>query len=206
MSNIKNIIFDLGGVIFDLDYQKTEDAFVELGAQNFGAIYSQLKQNPIFDDFEKGLISAESFKDDLCEILDINAGFPQFCEAWNAMLLGWPKDRLDFIKNIKQKYKIYLLSNTNSIHYPKVFEMLKEERGINSIDFLFEKTYFSNYINLRKPDREIFELVLDENKLNPTETLFVDDSPQNVQGAIDVGLKGFHVSNDRTVKDIISIL
>jgi len=206
MSSIKNIIFDLGGVIFDLDYQRTEDAFVKLGAKDFGVVYSQLKQNPIFDDFERGTTKTNHFRTDLSELLNINVSDKDFDAAWSALLLGWSKEKLDFAASLKNDFQIYILSNTNDIHYPIVFDLLKENIGLSSLDSLFEKTYYSNQINMRKPDREIFELVLDENKLNPTETLFVDDSPQNVQGAIDVGLKGFHVSNDRTVKDIISIL
>src|SRR5579872_3080509 len=126
---IKNIIFDLGGVIINIDYKLTSLAFNKLGAKNFDQAYSQMSQNKLFDDFETGKISSEVFRKLLKEKLQLSISDEQFDNAWNAMLLDIPIKRLLLIKELKKSYKVYLLSNTNDIHLKKVFEICHEQNG-----------------------------------------------------------------------------
>lgn len=199
---IENIIFDLGGVIFDLNYLLTERAFENLGAKEFGNVYSQAKQQVLFDDWEKGKIQPHEFRQKLNTILNINVSDDHFDNAWNAMLLGWPKEKLDFIQSLKGKYRLFLLSNTNVIHFKRVFEMLKEQHGLDSVDSYFEKTYYSHLIHKRKPDAAIFKHVIRENNLDPAVTLFIDDSIQHVEGGQKARLNVYHLKKGQSILEL----
>lgn len=199
---IRNIIFDLGGVIFDLDYSLTEKAFQKLGAKEFGHVYSQAKQEDLFDEWEKGKIQPAEFRKRLNAILNIDVPDDTFDRAWDSMLLGWPKEKLDFIQSLKRKYRLFLLSNTNAIHFKRVFEMLKEQHGLDSVDTYFEKTYYSHLIHKRKPDEAIFNHVIQENNLDPAVTLFIDDSIQHVEGGLKAGLKAYHLKKGVSILEL----
>ena len=197
---IKNIIFDLGGVIINIDYNKTIKAFEELGIKNAETLYSQQKQNDLFDLLETGKISPSEFYDKLREITGTNATNHQLEEAWNAMLLDFPEGITDTLKKAKAKYKTFLLSNTNEIHYKDYTKRLKKQFGIDDLGSLFDKQYLSHQIGLRKPHKEAFELILKENNLNPAETLFIDDSIQHIKGAAKVGLKTHWLKDNNLTK------
>ncbi len=201
---IKNIIFDFGGVIININYQLTRDAFIRLGISNFDEIYSQLKQNPVFDKFEIGEIEEAEFFEELEKLVPLNIKRSALISAWNAMLLDFPKENFDFLKQIKGKYRTFLLSNTNETHLNFYFKKLKEWYDIENMDPLFEKTFFSCRLGLRKPNVEIFEHLLHENKLNPEETLFIDDSPQHVVGARKAGLRAHYLQKPETIISVLN--
>ncbi|MDX1902501.1 MAG: HAD family phosphatase [Gammaproteobacteria bacterium] len=199
---IKNIIFDLGGVIIDIDYKKTYQAFSQLGATHFDHVYSQAKQENYFDLYETGKMSNETFRKTLQERLNICVSDDQFDNAWNAMLGALPKERLEFIKTLKNDYHVFLFSNTNNIHLKKVFEICFRDTGLENFDGLFHKAYYSHLLGHRKPNREAFIHILDENKLDANETLFVDDSPQHLVGASSVGIHTMLFTKDMQLIDI----
>lgn len=201
---IKNIIFDLGGVLFNLDYHRTTQAFIDLGLKNFEAIYSKQKQNHVFDDFEKGLSSAAEFRDEVKRHFPNGITDSQIDIAWNAMLIGIPFERYKWLEIISGQYNIYLLSNTNAIHIAAVEEMINQHYGFKKFVNIFKKTYFSCELNMRKPDAEIFKLVIMKNKLEKSETLFIDDSIQHIEGAKCVGLNAFHLKEGALIENIIS--
>ena len=116
IKGIKHIIFDLGGVILNIDYPLTSQAFKQLGVNNFDAVYSQAKQTSLFDDFETGKISPEKFVVQVKNLLDIKCTDDEIITSWNAMLLDFPKERLDLLQQLKNKYTIVLLSNTRMIN------------------------------------------------------------------------------------------
>jgi putative hydrolase of the HAD superfamily len=185
---VKNIIFDLGGVIIDIDYNLAAKAFKDLGIVDFDNFYSKAKQSTLFDDFEKGFISNEDFRVQLRSYLPSSITDLQIDNAWNAMLLGIPASRIDFIQQIAAKYRIFLLSNTNRIHI-EAFTIYNDEKfGKGYFESIFEYCYFSSDIGMRKPDAEIFEFVLSENGLLKEETIFIDDSIQHIDGALKIGL------------------
>ncbi|MCF8378558.1 MAG: HAD family phosphatase [Bacteroidales bacterium] len=200
---IKNIIFDFGGVIINIDYFRTRDAFLKLGLDNFDEIYSQFNQNPIFDQFETGRINEDIFFSEIEKLSEGRLIRKDSIEAWNAMLLDFPQDNYEFLKSIKNKYRTFLLSNTNETHLEYYFNKLKVWYGIENMDPLFEKTYFSCRLNLRKPNVEIFDYVLKDSQLRPEETLFIDDSPQHVEGARKAGLRAFHLTKPKGIIDLI---
>lgn len=204
-ATIKNIIFDFGGVVLNIDYKLTENAFAKLGLKDFDKIYFQAKQKELFDVFEKGLISPADFRREIKKFIDGNVFDFQIDAAWNSMLLDLPEERVRLLDKLKKKYRLFLLSNTNEIHFTAFTAYMRKKFNREIFSDVFEKTYFSNKVNMRKPDAEIFELVLRENKLNKEETLFIDDVIQNIEGANKVGLKTIHVEKEKTILDLFAL-
>lgn len=204
MSAIRNIIFDLGGVIINLDTPATIKAFEALGATDFSGVYNQLQQNPIFDQYDKGLVSDADFRRELNRLTGLELGDADFDRAWNAMLLDFPRHRLNLLATLKPKYRTFLLSNTNRVHIAAFEADLQKNHGMPNLSSLFEKAYYSCRMGLRKPDREIFDFVLNENNLDPAETLFIDDSPQHVEGAKQAGIQAILLGKGEEVGDVLS--
>lgn len=196
---IKNIIFDFGGVIINIDYHLTAKAFEKLGITNFKNLFSQASQTNLFDDLEVGAISSSEFRNELRRIINLDITDEQLDNAWNAMLLDYPKHRLDFLLDIRKHYRTFLLSNTNQIHKDCYYASLLKDHGIKGLDGLFEKLYFSHEVGLRKPDPAIYQLVLDQNNLKPEETLFIDDSAQNLAIPQSLGIQVYHLANGEEV-------
>lgn len=190
---IKNIILDLGGVIIDVSYDATANAFKKLGIENFDELYSKKKQENFFDNYEKGIISDDEFRSEIRKHLVSSITDEQIDEAWNALLFTVPTARMDFLKSLKTTYRLFLLSNTNNIHIKAFTKILEKQYGKKVFENLFEKIYFSCRIKKRKPDAEIFNFVMDENKLEKSETIFIDDSIQHVEGAKKIGLPGYYL-------------
>ena len=201
MNTFKNIIFDFGGVIIRIDYNRIVSTFSKFGVGDFDTIYSQLHQETLFDDFEKGLISPHQFRELIREVSGIPLTDGQIDEAWNAILIDLPKKNIDALMNLKKTHKIYLLSNTNAIHEIAFMKIIYNEHGRDILAEIFDKVYFSHQMNMRKPDIEIFETVLRENNLEPSETLFVDDSMQHIEGAKKAGLQTLFVEKGKMVAD-----
>lgn len=206
MKNIKNIIFDLGGVIINLDINKTIAEFNKISEVRFEDYYTQAKQSELFNLLDKGRISEEEFFEELKKEIRFRGGDEKLLAAWNAMLLNIPEERLDVLVNAKQKYNTFLLSNTNEPHI-KVFERnLYLEHGVKNFEDYFDKVYYSCRVSMRKPDKEIFELVLRENELEPSETVFIDDSIQHVKGAGDCGINSYLLPPGMEVGDLLKEL
>ena len=207
MTKIKNIIFDLGGVILNLDYTKTDKEFHRLGLNNFSKLYSKKKQSKIFDDFEKGRFSAEKFIFLIKQSENLKVKDSDFINAWNAMLLEIPKERMEFIKRLKKDYNIYLLSNTNEIHIKKFEADLRKNNWLRDFQDCFDQVYYSSNMGMRKPDYDCFNKVLEDHNLKAHETLFIDDSVQHIEGAKKVGINAYLLNKEdsilRLVPDII---
>ena len=200
MKNIDNIIFDRGNVILNIDYQNTIDAFEKIGVINASSFYSKSSQLNIFSQLETGRISKQDF------VLEIQKFAPkasatQIINAWNAILQDLPNERLEVLKKIKDKFKIFLLSNTNSIHIEKIIDNLGVKKYKEFYN-LFDKVYYSHEIKLRKPNSDIFRLVIKENNLSIKNTLFIDDSIQHIESAKKIGLKTYHLDGKETLESI----
>lgn len=185
---IKNIIFDLGGVILNIDFTITQNAFKQLGMQNVEKTFGQHLQIGFFDKYDRGEISADSFINHILELLPENTNSKSVVDAWNAMLFDLPLARFELLKQLKNNYRTFLMSNTNTIHYEAYTGIVKEQFGIPGLDSLFEKAYYSFIVNMRKPEVRFFETIIKENKLNPDETLFIDDTPSNLPPAESLGI------------------
>lgn len=190
--DIQNIIFDLGGVIYNVDADLTYKAFQELGITDPEALYKQAQESKLFLDLEKGLITPKDFRENIKLHLNDKKTDELIQNAWNKMLIGIPKKRIKLLKKLKNKYNLYLLSNTNEIHYD-CFTALYP--GIFNVEFstIFLKTYYSHHIHMRKPDTEIYEFVINDALLNPENTLFIDDLEANINTAKKLGIKTLHI-------------
>jgi putative hydrolase of the HAD superfamily len=207
-SDYPNIIFDLGGVILNIDYLRTANAFKALGLKDFDQRYSQLAQTHIFDRFERGEIDPPTFRQGLREAVALDVDDTAIDQAWNAMLLDLPDERLKLLERISNEKRIALLSNTNQIHIDAFHGRLREQINKPDLSHLFGKVYYSFEMGMRKPEPRIFKQVLSEMGLDPEETLFIDDSPQHIVGARSVGLNVHHLRVDRgeTITDLFADL
>lgn len=201
MHNVKHIIFDLGGVLLNIDYSLTEKAFRERGIEHFSTIYSQLQQTPIFDDFETGKINDETFIHAMQEAAGFTITKEQVVSAWNAMLLDFPLRRLQILQQLRNYHDLFLLSNTNSIHEVAFNDILMREHQIPNLGVFFDRVYLSHRIGLRKPTKEIFSHVLEQNNLLPEHTLFIDDSPQHIEGAKTLGMQTIYLKKGMTIEE-----
>lgn len=204
MQNVKNIIFDYGNVIFQLDFLRTRQTFTELGIGNVEQVFAHTGHDPLFDQYESGLISSAAFRDGIRRV----TGKPsltdeQIDHVWNSLLVGIPPVNLDLLLIAKKQYRTFLLSNINEIHLDYILKYLKREYSIDSNDIFFEKVYYSHLVRMRKPNRDIFELVLRENQLNPHETLFIDDSPRHLETAKELGLQTHLLTKEETLESFL---
>ena len=203
IKGIKHIIFDLGGVILNIDYQLTSKAFKQLGVNNFDELYSQKEQIQLFDELETGKIDNTAFFDRFNTLLNTSLSHQQIEVAWNAMLLDWPMRRLQILQQLQNQFDLFLLSNTNSIHEAAFTKSLEQTHGHSSIALFFDKAYFSHRLGFRKPDTRSFEHILQKHQLNPSETLFIDDSIQHINAADSIGIKTIFLDKGMTIeKDI----
>ena len=193
MATYENIIFDLGGVLLNIDYHKTSKAFENFGIHNFDELFSQFKANELFERLETGNISEEDFYTSIQQYSNLSLTINEIKTAWNAMLLNFRVDSIKFLNTISSKYNLYLLSNTNSIHHKAFIEIYKKEVGEPSIDSYFKKSYYSHLIGKRKPHLETYRFVLNDSNLKAGETLFIDDSINNIEAAKETGLKTHHL-------------
>ena len=189
MDAIKNVIFDLGGVLLNIDYQKTTNAFKQLGYADFENMYSMLKGNNVFDDLETGHITEDAFYQYMTGAASETVTNGQVQSAWNAMLLDFRTESLQHLKLLREKYRIFLLSNTNSIHKRAFDQILNKQTGIADLEHYFHKAYFSQQVGLRKPNAGIFEFVLQDAGISAAESLFIDDLPENCEAAERHGIK-----------------
>lgn len=200
--DVKNIIFDLGGVILDIDYNKPVAAFKGLGAADFTALYSKQSQAAFFSKFERGDITPAAFRKKVREYLPEGVTDAAIDSAWNAMLGELPEQRIVLLKMLAQMgYRLFLLSNTNSIHIRAFSQYMDQTFEKDLLKQLFEKVYFSSQIGMRKPTKKIFEYVLSENGLAPEETLFIDDSAQHIEGARKTGMHTHWLQEPETIND-----
>ena len=191
MQGIKNIIFDFGNVLFDLDLPSVERNLRQLWGERFPEAAARLQSSHIFELYETGGLSTEEFVD----ALRFAAGTPlteeQVVGAWNSIFLQMPKARFDLLLRLRDGYKVFLLSNINELHAAWIDDYLLREHGIS--DFhqrYFDGVYYSHLIRLRKPGRDIYEYVLADAELRPEESVFFDDMEANVEAARQVGIRG----------------
>ena len=186
MEHIKNIILDLGGVLINLDFQKLNESFKRLGLEN---AFSKTKQIDLFSKLEEGKISEDLFFTEFKNLTNTKHSNKQIIDAWNSILLDIPIERIELLENLGKKYRLFLFSNTNSIHIKEVYNILNRSFGIKNLNPYFEKIYLSNELGIRKPKAEGFKQIIESNNLNLNETLFIDDSLQHVDGAKKAGLQ-----------------
>ena len=201
---IKNIIFDLGGVILDIDERVIYKELVKMGVDLSQLIHSKDFET-IMSRFDMGIITAPTFRHRMKTLIGQPKMTDQKFDAiWNSMLLDIPRERIEAIEQVKKHYKIFLMSNTNEIHYDLYVRDLQLRFGYKEFDELFHKSYFSFAEHLEKPDPCFFELILDHEGLLPEETLFIDDTEANIKAAQALGIRTYHISREELVRNLFS--
>ncbi|MDD4553987.1 MAG: HAD family phosphatase [Bacteroidales bacterium] len=195
-SSIENIIFDFGGVICDLNPEITEKKCLELGFR-VGDPTARGESQKLVEDLERGSITDSAFRKSMRKLFDQPVTDQQIDDAWNALLVDIPESRIQCLEQVKKHYRLFLLSNTNEIHYRYYLQMFREKTGYHDFSPIFEKTYFSCRLKMIKPDPGIFRFVINDSKLDPAKTLFIDDTLKHVEGSRVAGLHGYRLRIDQ---------
>lgn len=202
MANIKNIIFDLGGVLLNLDFNKTFAAFKALGVENIEQMYGQHHPSDLFKKLETGIIGEKEFYETIRKYIPGTVSDEQIAHAWNAMILDFRLDSLAELERLAKHYRLFLLSNTNSIHLKRVKEIFTQETRKPLLDEYFTKAWYSNLIGFRKPDADAYEFVLADANLDPAETFFIDDTKENIEAALEMGIPSHLLLPGEKIEDL----
>lgn len=201
MKDIHNILFDLGGVLLNINYQRTENAFAALGIPNFHEQYHQFFANPIFSALETGQTDEADFFLQLSKQTGVTLTEQQITQAWNAMLLDWRTESIALLPQLAKQYRLFLLSNTNAIHH-KAFQESYTKQFNQSFDLHFEAAYYSHLIQQRKPHDAAFQYVLTQHQLSAATTLFIDDSLPNIEAAAALGFQTLHLTEGMRIETL----
>ena len=204
LSNIRNIIFDLGGVILDIDVLRTINGFKRIGLGEISDANIAHSSFPFLEKYETGKISTEDFRDEIRKAAGTEVTDELIDTVWNDMLIGIEPEKIDLLIRIRKQYRLILLSNTNAMHEVIYNNMLKETAGINNLKELFDDVYYSHRLHMRKPEREIFEYVLSASSLVPEETLYIDDSKMHIDSAARLGIVCYHLNPDDSIINIFT--
>lgn len=202
MKNIRHILFDLGGVLLNIDFQETITAFRNSGCKAF-ANYTNAEDSPdFFYLFETGKINQEAFFKEINSITEKPLSEADIIRCWNAMLLDFPLRRLQILQQLQIHFDLILVSNTNEIHEVCFNQKIRSQTGYPSLNVFFDKVYYSHRTGIRKPDPALFKKILEENSLNPANTLLIDDTKTNTDAASQFGIQtiwlqeGMSIEND----------
>jgi putative hydrolase of the HAD superfamily len=190
---VKNIIFDFGNVLYDIDFERMNKAFQNLGVKDFESHFGFHHAAPIFLDLEQGFITPEEFVTGFKTLTGLQTDDQSILEAWRAILIGYRKESIPWLEEHKDKFQLFLYSNTNQVHYDFFIPQFELEVANYPFESLFKKPYYSHRIGQRKPDPSSFQFILNQENLKPEETLFVDDSEPNIKAAASVGLNVMHL-------------
>ena len=202
LTNIKNIIFDLGKVLLDLDFNASIKAFQKLGLSTAVLNNQQAYSDPVFYDLEVGRVSPDEFCKKVRKVLNNpQASDMQIKDAWYAMILNIPSKRVKKLQELRENYWVYLFSNTNQIHIERLHADFYNEHGLE-FPSLFDDDFYSHEIHARKPDLDSYQKVIELSGVNPRETLFVDDLEKNILGAQKAGLQTFWLKDGMEMAEL----
>ena len=203
-NNISTLIFDLGGVIVDLDLAKCIQNFKELGLENIEQYLSNFGQKDFFMQFEKGQIGIPAFRNEIRKLAGTELSDAQIDKAWCSFLTQIPVEKLHLLSELKKKYRLLLLSNTNPLHIETAVAAEFSKTGKTMQDF-FDKCYLSYEMGMVKPDVEIFEALLTDAQLKAEECLFLDDGKKNIDTAAALGIQTYWVKPDENLNFLLDI-
>ncbi|MBP6065654.1 HAD family phosphatase [Bacteroides sp.] len=187
---IKNLLIDFGGVLIDLDRPRCIENFKKLGLLDAEEMLDVYHQQGVFLEQEKGLITASEFRNAIRDKVGPMATDRQIDAVWNSFLVGIPSFKLDLLLKLREKYVVYLLSNTNEIHWKWSCKNAFRHKGFHVEDY-FEKIYLSYEMKMAKPDAEIFQAVIEDAGIDPKQTFFIDDSEANCETARSLGILSY---------------
>jgi len=193
LTPIRNIIFDLGGVILNIDPQLTVNEFRKLGWEEFYKENNQSVVKDLFFQLEKGNSSPGVFRDSVRKMIKDYVDDYAIDSAWSAMILDIPAERIRYLEELKKSYRLFLLSNTNEIHRLKFHCDFEKDFGYSFYN-VFERNFYSHEMGMRKPDPQIYKQALTEAGLIASETLFIDDMEINTEAARNIGMMVLHIN------------
>ena len=202
---IKNLIFDLGDVIINIDVPRAAVNFAKLTGKTTAEVAAIFEEKQLFRQFETGILDADEFRAYVREILRAPWLMNPVVEvAWNSLLLDIPPARVALLQTLANKYRLFLLSNTSPIHIAETNEILERATGVSRLEELFEIAFYSYQMNLMKPDPAIYLRVLEEAGILAEETLFLDDNADNIKAAQLLGIQTIHVQKPMTILDYLA--
>ncbi len=196
----RNIIFDLGGVLLNINPLLSLIEFEKISGIRQDELKRRLAGENIFEKFDTGSLSPDQFRSELCKIMCRNVNDSEIDRAWNVLLLDFPPQRVELLEQLRKNYRVFLLSNTNDIHFRQYTKEFYQNYGFRMTD-LFEQLFLSYEIGIHKPDAGIYTFVLQTAELKPEECLFIDDLKANIDAAALQGIAGIHLTNDHDVTD-----
>ncbi len=192
MDDVRTLMFDFGGVLVNLNKQACLDAFSKIGITDIAHSIDNYAQTGLFLQLEKGHVSATDFRNELRNMFGSDVHDSEIDKAWNAFLLDIPDYKLELLLELKKKYRMIMLSNTNEIHFEQKAQEEFSKLGYRVEDY-FDKCYLSYKLGVAKPQKEIFEHVLKEEGTPASEILFLDDGPRNIEIAKSMGFQTYLV-------------
>jgi len=199
--NIKNILFDLGGVILDINIQATLKRFYELDFPADLLKYPNNMTTDLFFNYQIGKLDTEGFRNGIRKVTGNQVTDEEIDQAWNAMIISIPEERTMLLKVLAQRYDLYMLSNTSHLHVQVFEKMYANTAGISMHD-VFKKIYYSFEIGYHKPDREAYEYVINDAGIRPEETLFLDDTIHNIKASQELGFQAIHIHEKSGLMDL----
>jgi len=199
--NFKNILFDLGGVILDINVQATLKQFYEMGFPAELMQYPESMSTDVFFKYQTGKLDTVGFRNAIRKIAGVDMSDEAFDRAWNAMLVRIPEERTELIQRLSERYGLYMLSNTSPLHV-KVFEPMYQQAAGVSMHQVFNKIYYSHEIGWHKPDDEAWEYVIKDSGIRPEETLFLDDNIHNIKASQGLGFQAIHIHERTTLTSL----
>jgi putative hydrolase of the HAD superfamily len=188
LNNIKVLLFDFGGVVVDIDRERAVQRFEEIGVEQADSLLNSYKQNGIFLQLEEGILTPGEFYNALCELAGKDIPSERIDYAWMGFFPSVNQDRLNFINELRKKYRVCLLSNTNPIIMEWARSAQFSQEG-KPLDTYFDKLYLSYQMGMVKPKHEIFEQILKSENVTPEHIMFFDDGPANIETASAMGFK-----------------
>ena len=203
LNGIRNIVLDLGGVILELNVDRSIHEINRLGFPALEKLDIVFSKYPFFLEYETGRITSDQFIDALAGQMGDHTPREEIIQAWNAMIIGFQPDTIELLKRLSEKFRLFLLSNTNALHEVHYNDLLHRDHGIRNLTGIFEKVYYSHDLNMRKPDHEIFQHVLADSRLDPGETLYIDDTEIHVAAAGELGIHTFHLRSPQRITEVL---
>ncbi len=207
LSKIDTIIFDLGGVIVDLNLEaviKKLSFHAGIQLDSIDEMKEFIANSPILIQYETGKSTEEQFLGEMNELLKGNMTMEEFEEAWNLMLGSIPERRLNLMQALGQNFQTMILSNTNGIHERKFDEMVKASTGEEGMHSFVHLAHYSHKIGLRKPEESCYNYVLDHSQLKPERTLFLDDNLANITSAKSMGIQAVQIKYPDQIFEVLN--
>jgi len=204
LENIDTIIFDIGNVLIDIDYEVMVAEFAKIARVDFHQIVTYTHQDRVFDQYEKGQISSAQFMDTLRKHLKPGVTDQEIDAAWNSILIHYPAEKFELLKKLRDQYQVLALSNINELHVAAIDMQVKHQFGAADMSSYFDHAFYSHEMGARKPEQEIYQRVLEEKSLDPSRTLFIDDKLENINAAAALGIKVHHLTDRNALLDLFA--